>query len=163
HRQMENFADFVAHSHSWYKHLPLFPPGAKFHFFIYPYAAFDHVTLDDGRRILRSREKKGTHYSALPTAEHHRRFGPLAYSTLSPALVWQSSTLELVRLRLPQHILDCGAARLTAVVHTLSGDITDWHRLRPQNPPWPEESGGPAAFDAICTRSKALHSGAQSE
>jgi hypothetical protein len=28
-QQKEDFADFVSHAHSWYKHLPLYPPGFR--------------------------------------------------------------------------------------------------------------------------------------
>ena len=31
--QTDRFGDHVANNHSWYKHLPFFPPGASFVFF----------------------------------------------------------------------------------------------------------------------------------
>jgi hypothetical protein len=27
----QNFVEYVSHAHSWYKHLPLYPPGAPFY------------------------------------------------------------------------------------------------------------------------------------
>jgi hypothetical protein len=34
--QTARFAEHVADNHSWYKHLPFFPPGASFVFFPNP-------------------------------------------------------------------------------------------------------------------------------
>ena len=34
--QTARFVDYVSGAHSWYKHLPLFPPGAPFVFFLDP-------------------------------------------------------------------------------------------------------------------------------
>ena len=33
-QQKENFVEYVSHAHSWYKHLPMYQPGAPFYFFI---------------------------------------------------------------------------------------------------------------------------------
>src|SRR6478735_1162875 len=41
--QKQNFAVYVAHAHSWYKHLPAFPPGAAFYFFLNEYAGCNRV------------------------------------------------------------------------------------------------------------------------
>lgn len=38
--QIENFVQFVCTAHSWYKKLPLFPPGVPFRFFVDPAAGF---------------------------------------------------------------------------------------------------------------------------
>ena len=34
--QIAGFAAFVCKAHSWYKHLPLLPPGVPFQFFLDP-------------------------------------------------------------------------------------------------------------------------------
>src|SRR5512139_2782832 len=46
--QIEAFADYVASAHSWYKHLPLQPPGVDFHFYIDPNAGMDHLVDASG-------------------------------------------------------------------------------------------------------------------
>jgi len=53
--QIEAFADFVAGAHSWYKHLPLLPPGAKFHFYIDPQAGMDRLVHASGEVTVRTR------------------------------------------------------------------------------------------------------------
>src|SRR5918995_5505055 len=47
-QQKENFVEYVSHAHSWYKHLPLYPPGAPFYFFIDKYAGCDRLVSEDG-------------------------------------------------------------------------------------------------------------------
>jgi hypothetical protein len=46
--QTARFADHVTDNHSWYKHLPFFPPGASFVFFPNPHAGRG-VRSEDGR------------------------------------------------------------------------------------------------------------------
>jgi hypothetical protein len=49
--QTARFADHVADNHSWYKHLPFFPPGASFVFFPNPHAGRG-VTAEGGRFVV---------------------------------------------------------------------------------------------------------------
>ena len=75
------FADRVAKAHSWYKHLPSFPPGTWFVFALDPNAgrlcvggkiAPVYQDVPEGHRF--------PHYSALSTAEYRKRFGIWSYS-----------------------------------------------------------------------------------
>ena len=43
HEQIEEFARFVATAHSWYKHLPTWPPGVPMRFFLDPCAGMERV------------------------------------------------------------------------------------------------------------------------
>jgi len=79
-QQKENFVEYVSHAHSWYKHLPMYQPGAPFYFFIDKYAGYDRFVQKDGTAFLEARVTKGFHYSAVPTAEYLAYFGYLAFS-----------------------------------------------------------------------------------
>ena len=78
--QTGRFTDHVANNHSWYKHLPFFPPGASFVFF---------PNFHAGRGMKRVGEQfrwcdveKGdyfAHHSRLSTVEYVARFGHWDY------------------------------------------------------------------------------------
>ena len=63
--QKENFVEYVSHAHSWYRHLPLTPPGAPFYFFMDKYAGFDRWLSSDGTAILKERTERGIHRSTV--------------------------------------------------------------------------------------------------
>jgi hypothetical protein len=74
--QTAQFADHVADSHSWYKHLPFFPPGASFVFFPNPHEG--RGVKKEGERFVVYDIERGNyfdHYSRLPTAEYIAQFG----------------------------------------------------------------------------------------
>jgi hypothetical protein len=74
--QTVRFADHVANNHSWYKHLPFFPPGASFVFFPNPHAG--RGVKAEGERFIVYDIKRGdyfAHHSRLATAEYLVRFG----------------------------------------------------------------------------------------
>lgn len=85
-KQMRNFVDHVARAHSWYKHLPLIPPGSHFCFFLDPNSGCDLV-IARGKTRYRQRRKRGFHYSDLPTRHYRKSFGYLEYSTRSGTTV----------------------------------------------------------------------------
>ena len=80
--QIEAFADYVAGARSWYKHLPLTPPGTIFQFYIDPHAGVDRLVNRSCEVHLRRRTEQTTpfHYSWMTTAEYRERFGCLAFS-----------------------------------------------------------------------------------
>jgi hypothetical protein len=41
--QIEGYVQFVSQAHSWYKHLPLLPPGQPFHSFVDPFSGYDRI------------------------------------------------------------------------------------------------------------------------
>jgi hypothetical protein len=136
--QIEAFADFVAGAHSWYKHLPLPPPGAKFHFYIDPQAGMDRLVHASGEVTVRLRtlETEPFHYSWMATADYRERFGCLSFSCAMGSTVFNEEqqgdetvlvdnnslhpVLQLSRnsaMTPPEEVLEAGTCRLTALVH----------------------------------------------
>ena len=74
---VENFVQFVSEAHSWYKHLPLLPPGIRFTFFMDPFVGFDRLYSGPGRPtfVERTEESPRFHYTWMTTAEYRSRFG----------------------------------------------------------------------------------------
>ena len=137
-RQIEAFADFVASAHSWYKHLPLQPPGVAFHFYLDPNAGMDQLVHASGEVTVRTRtpDTESFHYGWMTTADYRERFGCLAFSCAAGSSVFgtdlvgeetvlvDSNTLHPVlqvdrdsTMRPPKQILDAGTCSLTALVH----------------------------------------------
>jgi hypothetical protein len=175
-QQKENFVEYVSHAHSWYKHLPLYQPGAPFYFFIDKYAGYDRFVQKDGTAFLEARVTKGFHYSALPTAEYLAYFGHLAYSCgfgktvvlLSdgpvavprddiPAVPGDDASMY----RLPVEIAEAGLTHLTAVIHSASAQDPDLDYIAVREKgsgqiDWPEQSGGKHTLDKIFLRCEVM-------
>jgi len=80
--QTSRYAIHVARSHSWYKHLPLLPPGGTFVCYLDPGAGRTRIQTPEGREVLipRSESDDSTlHYSLLPTRKHLDLFGHWNY------------------------------------------------------------------------------------
>ena len=181
--QIEAFARFVSTAHSWYKHLPIWPPGVPMNFFLDPGAGAQRIVDARGRVDQVDRLERGFHHSWLPTAKYRDSFGHAAYartagtgtvvsfigadgSQLAPSheepLVFEPSGAELVAL--PDEVLEAGTALLSAVVHPrgplLVPSRVAWDRDpgRSGTSPadWPAESGGTAALAQILERAEAL-------
>lgn len=165
-QQKENFAEFVAHAHSWYKHLPSWLPGAEFFFFIDKYAGCDRVVMGDGTAAIAERKKRGFHYSDIPTDQYRARFGHLAFSCGYGTTVYLAGKGPVVMPRdgalavlgddaelydLPPQIVEAGVALLTAVIHTHSG-APGWIQRPRGEVEWPQESGGQAVVEKIFAR-----------
>ena len=78
--QMVRFADHVADNHSWYKHLPFFPPGASLVVFPNPHAG--RGVRADGDRFVVYDVERGNYFdhpSRLSTAEYLAQFGHWDY------------------------------------------------------------------------------------
>jgi hypothetical protein len=174
-QQKQNFVEYVSHAHSWYKHLPLYPPGVPFYFFIDKYAGCDRSVSKDGTGILKERTEGGFH-SSYSTARYLDLFGHLAYScgygtkviplSKGPMVIPRDDLAAVpgddARMyRLPSEILQAGVSRLTAVIHTNSAFNPLWLRYVPEDYrqidwpeelDWPEESGGRLALEKIIER-----------
>jgi hypothetical protein len=169
-QQKENFVEYVSHAHSWYKHLPMYQPGAPFYFFIDKYAGYDRFLQKEGTAFLEARVTQGFHYSALPTAEYLAYFGHLAYScgfgktvvllSDGPAAVPRDDIPavpgdDASMYRLPTEIVEAGLTHLTGVIHSVSAQSYDLdYRITPEKGriDWPEESGDRHTIDKIILR-----------
>ncbi len=132
--QTDAFATYVAGAHSWYKHLPAFPPGAAFSFFLDPNAGRSllHTPAGDVAYVDRTDEKERFHYTWMTTTEYRERFGCWEYSTdhgprmlfgsvrhgwtdLSPRTQVLDDDGEWTQV--PRDLAQSGTCRLTALVH----------------------------------------------
>jgi hypothetical protein len=168
--QMMAFATFVCGAHSWYKHLPMYPPGKPIQFFLDPGSGMD-LNFHGGRVEATPRLAKGFHYSWIPTHQYRERFGHLAFSrsggttVYSPApdgtataagddvpSVYDAETQSLRRI--PPEVLEAGRAWISGLVHA-EGASPAWLLMfatQKARATWPEESGGPPALTSILAR-----------
>lgn len=83
--QVIEFCRFVPSAKSWYKHLPINPPGMPFFFYIDPWAGLDRILAARGRAIFVQRLESTPpedrfHYTWMPTETYRARFGRLAFA-----------------------------------------------------------------------------------
>ena len=77
--QVENFVEYVAHTHSWYKHLRHNRPGNRFYFFLDQYAGWDRVIMPE-----RDPELQGTNGTRIPLFGYS--YGEVSYPLRTPQL-----------------------------------------------------------------------------
>jgi hypothetical protein len=134
--QADAFVEYVTSAHSWYKHLPLLPPGERFVFFLNPNAGREWVQTGDGGAFRdRSADAPASerfHYTWQPTADYIQHFGHLDYfadagtSFLVPMKEGVLDTRAQPRiqvsngewLEVPEDIRTAASVILTAVIHT---------------------------------------------
>ncbi|MFO1459316.1 MAG: hypothetical protein U1G08_07885 [Verrucomicrobiota bacterium] len=81
--QTEAFVLHVGTNHSWYKHLPHFPPGCWFLFAPNPNAGCQFAWWESPpRHVHLVRGSYFDHHSRLSTAEYRKRFGVWDYADL---------------------------------------------------------------------------------
>lgn len=164
--QIADFVNFVCHAHSWYKHLPLLPPGIPFCFFLDPCSGCDCLRAPDGRIVWKERTENSLrfHYTWMTTADYRRRFGHLNYAAQAgTAFVVPSEggVREFVprpmfgcaegTFRIPEEIDRAGSVSLTGVVHIRANQPWVWVDLaeREKGRFWPAETGGSATLKKI--------------
>jgi hypothetical protein len=126
--QTASFAGHVAENHSWYKHLPVFPPGATFVFFLNPHAG-EEVERDGDGYVTRSVETGDyfRHHSRYSTPDYLRQFGHWDYWVDNPLAVTRSEgpllygTGEGGRAPLPGELARRWSCRLTAFLRNGRG------------------------------------------
>lgn len=178
-QQQANFARFVSEAHSWYKHIPLCPPGTPFTFFLDPFAGCDRVVSPVGTLHFAQREKTGFHYSEIPTREYRERYGYLAFSCAERTKVFLVGPAGALvpgddiaavadrtgRLRaLPPEASRAGMVGLTAAIHPHTAGMPWWDKvaLGPTDDcNWPEESGGMETLQRIFERCRELRAAYQ--
>jgi hypothetical protein len=172
--QIEAFVIHVASKHSWYKHLPMTPPGVRFIVYMDPGAGLQRFESADGEVAFREIEAGEPlfHYSMKTTADYRRDFGCLAvldkrapsfelYSAAGTASM-DTGPGVLVDgriLPIPSEIAFVGSVLVTAALHDRSSEPFLWERHfegrgwasveEASLSNWPDESGGDAVVDAI--------------
>ncbi len=173
--QVEEFIRFVCSDHSWYKKLPMIPPGVPFQFFLDPLAGYTRLVAPRARVVARERPDGGkTSSYRHSTNEYRSRFGYLACD--------RASGVGMVRLaegereygesdifcagdrayRIPLEVADAGTAEVTGVVHPLAAREVVWLRFHDasEDRKWPEETGGDRTLReimAVCAREHTPH------
>ena len=171
--QVDNFVKFVSGAHSWYKHLPLLPPGMPFFFFLDPFSGYDKRFSRDGSvvHVERTENSERLHYSWMFTRTYRERFGHLDYAMndgtkvllrtstatheyADPPKFWTVEGL----CHLPPEVTALGSVELTGVIDPRAQRDIVWTRIlpiyiarHPADPPrqWPEETGGDSTLRKI--------------
>ncbi|MBI1789538.1 MAG: hypothetical protein HYR60_18540 [Acidobacteria bacterium] len=179
--QLRAFAVFAADAKSWYKHLPPFPPGAPFYFFIDPCAGLDRVRLSREQAVFypRTESTEPFHYTWMTTGNYRARYGCLSFCCESGSQLFLPRTVVFddgseVRgmldnnpvhpfiypgqdrpFRVPREVLEAGRADITGVVHSQAASVWFWERVfstARSDPRWPEETGGAETIARIRER-----------
>lgn len=132
--QTERFVLYVAGAHSWYKHLPVLPPGEPFAFFLDPNAGRSLIcTAERELFVDRSDEEERFHHTWILTTEYLKKFGHWSYAAnAGPGLRfgsaeegWANLTTPMPRVMTPDgswvevttSVIESGSCSLTAMVH----------------------------------------------
>ena len=169
--QIDDFVQFVSEDHSWYKKLPLLPPGERFQFFLDPLAGFTRLIQPAAGVEALERKVPGGNWT-FTTEEYRSRFGHLACD--------RAAGIRLVDLghgphgeygecdifcagdsayRIPVEISEIGSAEVTAVIHPLTARVWVWYRFLPEfaGRSWPSETGDDSTLQQIreiCARAR---------
>lgn len=143
--QMQEFAEYVSHLHSWYKHLPLLPPGVPFQFFLNPTAGMDLITGAEGTIHATARAEAGHRF--LPTTEYRERFGYLACSRSRGTFIAPPNSRLITQfiesdnavfvfdpdtqsvLQLPEVVIEAGSTFISGIVHTFGANHHLWREM----------------------------------
>lgn len=177
--QVKEYVHFVSNAHSWYKHLPLLPPGPIFQFFIDPRSAHDRVYLPGGQLVYRerTRDSQRFHYTWMTTEEYRARFGCLSYASggagTALSLVSSNTITDYEDLPVfgynddacpvPREIALAGSVEVTAIIHDRTPMTWTWRDLSNdfklaeetgdmsivEGYRWPEETGGEETLKKI--------------
>ncbi len=177
--QTAAFVDFVAGAHSWYKHLPVWPPGVPFFFFLDPNAgrSLVHLPTGDLAFVDKDDEKDRFHYTWMFTSEYRKRFGHWTYFTArEPGFYCGSNAKGWAELSTRARVLDdegnwvpvsaevglAGTCLLTGLMHELFNprlsvgrnegsfnDFKTWAQAHPEDPAAQRHAPVVAYLDAV--------------
>ena len=129
-QQTQDFVDWVAQDHSWYKHLPLLPPGKLFVCFLHPHAhQLPHMSVNGAawKNIMASHKAdEDDEVRHLTTDEWHARFGLWQYwqahYTLKPKVCadiarWYAPVGEPDLIWLPEEVLALGTVEVRGTIN----------------------------------------------
>lgn len=166
--QIKNFVLAVSEDHSWYKHLPLVPPGVPWWFFVDPWSGFDRKLQEGGRAShVELMGDAATLGRRLPTREYRSRFGYLACVTTgrggfslperqegsAMARIWFGGRDTVFRV--PVEIEEAGRVEVTALIHPETAQPWVWSRLFPKAPrSRPVETGGDETLREVLSHSR---------
>ena len=161
--QVEAFAAYVSAAKSWYKHLPLWPPGQPFLFYIDPHVGLDCIVDARGGATYLPRteatpQSHRFHYTWMTTEEYRSRYGWLAFACnagtrlMIPVTAQRQDgkavsglldnnpcrpTVHLTEDRgfqLPEEVVDAGTVCLTGVIHETASEPWIWlHHLQEED------------------------------
>lgn len=148
--QIAEFVEYVATAHSWYKHLPLLPPGLPFTFYLDPNAGREWIENGSRSRfrdrVANAPARERFHYTWQPTSDYIARFGYLTYfakavtSFLVPIKNGVLDTASAPRIQVenrrwmvvnrswitvPEDVRRQGTVYLTAVIHPIAQGVMD--------------------------------------
>ena len=144
--------------------------GVPFVFYLDPGAGQDRVRRAGGGWEAAPRTEHGFHYTAIPTATYHERFGHLVFSTAVALKAsreledgisrmetgFESSVLDQQGMVQPLPVeVEANAVWLTGIIHPGANQPFIWEMIASwdvERCPWPEESGGPETFAKIHAR-----------
>lgn len=118
--QTERFVEYVAGAHSWYKHLPLLPPGNPFFVYLDPNAGAD-VSFSAGRAVVSERvdRSRAFHYTWMTTGEYRERFGHWQYAASGGPAFFSAESGPIAQLAGPSR-LTCSKLRQATEDHLLA-------------------------------------------
>lgn len=163
--QVEAFAAHIRYAHSWYKHLPILPPGRPFHFYLDPGAGMTRVVREDGQLgVVGRTDETRYHYSWFSTDETRERFGFLSYGVTHPrAAVHPDEQPALldpdlgIDVTVPTQALEAARVDVSGLIHPLGTDPQLILLQAQRSPPrWPVESGGSQQATKVLERCRAL-------
>jgi len=186
--QIADFARYAAEAKSWYKHLPLLPPGAPFTFYVDPWSGLDRIMEASGRMVFLNRTEQSPrfHYTWMTTEAYRARFGRLAFACPAGTALFSSISVQLqdgrkvagvfdnnpcrasihlgeeAEYRLPPEVMEAGTVMITGVVHKMASQSALW-KNGAENASlqlrWPARSGGTKSGRAISDQVRALAAG----
>jgi hypothetical protein len=137
--QIEQFIEYVAGAHSWYKHLPMLPPGKPFFFYLDPHSGMDvcNLTSGDGEfRERRDTDETKFHYTWMTTEEYRTRFGCLEYTADAGTTFvvdgrksnhdHLSSSITDTRgeeVRIPPQVFEVGVVNVPGLIHIFATSL----------------------------------------
>jgi hypothetical protein len=166
--QIAAFVEHLCYAHSWYKHLPILPPGRPFHFFLDPGAGMSRVVRSDGQFGAQPRSSEECyHHSWFSTDETRERFGFLSNAVVYPRKeildhdvpsMWDPHLA--IDVHLPNEVLAAAPPEVSGLIHPLGTNyrlilLEFGHRL----PEWPKDTGGSEQAQRVIERCRRLADG----
>jgi hypothetical protein len=150
--EIQRFAVHVSQAKSWYKHLPAWPPGVPFQFFVDPWAGQDRLRIPGGEVAFNERTETTPqfHYTWMTTTDYRAQFGRMAFSCdfgtglfLPVSVVMEDGTpvdgildnnpshaviytAPDQSFQLPYEVVEAGSTNVTALVHSMAATVSFW-------------------------------------